>query len=384
MRFKKIVGKVHLWLGLASGIIVVFLGITGCILAFETEIESLQSFRRVRPENKAFLPPSKMLDIATAALPGKKAHGVSYGDRDKPAVVSYYDLDYYYLAFINPYSGEVLKLKNMDRDFFRIVINGHFYLWLPPAIGQPIVASATLVFLVMLITGIILWWPRNKSAAKQRFSIKWSAGFKRKNYDLHNVLGFYTTWIAVFIAITGLVWGFEWFSNGLYFISSGGKQMVLFEESPSDQSKGPLAGAPAIDQLWERFKNETGPGKSVEVHFPGSDSTAVEVALNPAEGTYWKADYRYFDQYSLEEIEVKHPYGKFANASVADKIMRMNYDVHTGQILGLPGKILAFLGSLVAASLPVTGFLIWRGRRRKKPAAIKARPSAVRMKVAGG
>ncbi|MFT4025131.1 MAG: PepSY-associated TM helix domain-containing protein [Flavihumibacter sp.] len=384
MRFKKIIGKLHLWLGLASGIIVVFLGVTGCILAFETEIESLQSFRHVKPENKAFLPPSAMLHIAKAALPGKKAHGVSYGDRDQPAIVSYYDLDYYYLAFVNPYSGELLKLKNMERDFFRIVINGHFYLWLPPEIGQPIVATATLIFLVMLITGIILWWPKNKSAAKQRFSIKWSASFKRKNYDLHNVLGFYATWIAVFFAITGLVWGFQWFSNGLYFITSGGKQMVLFEESLSDVSKAPIAGATAIDQLWDRFKGEAGPGRSVEVHFPTADSTAVEVALNPAAGTYWKADYRYFDQYTLQEIEVKHPYGKFANASVADKIMRMNYDVHTGQILGLPGKILAFFGSLVAASLPVTGFLIWRGRRKKKPLPSKLKPGLTCMEVAGG
>jgi len=272
----------------------------------------------------------------------------------------------------------------MDRDFFRVVVNGHFYLWLPPAIGQPIVASATLVFFVMLISGIILWWPRNKAAAKQRFSIKWSASFKRKNYDLHNVLGFYASWIAMVFAITGLVWGFQWFGNGLYFISSGGKQMVPFEEGLSDKSKAALASVPAIDQLWERFKTEAGPGKTVEVHFPSSDSTAVEVALNPSAGTYWKTDYRYFDQYTMQELDVKHPFGKFANASAADKIVRMNYDVHTGQILGLPGKILAFCGSLIAASLPVTGFLIWRGRRRKKPAAAKLNQPLRGIEVARG
>ena len=59
-------------------------------------------------------------------------------------------------------------------------------------------------------------------------------------------------------------------------------------------------------------------------------------------------------------------YGRYANTSVADKMMRMNYDVHTGAILGITGKIMAFFASLIAASLPVTGFLIWRGRRKKK------------------
>ena len=77
-------------------------------------------------------------------------------------------------------------------------------------------ATATLVFLVMLISGLILWWPKNKKATKQRFSIKWNARWRRKNYDLHNVLGFYATWIAIILAVTGLVWGFEWFAQGYY------------------------------------------------------------------------------------------------------------------------------------------------------------------------
>jgi len=44
----------------------------------------------------------------------------------------------------------------------------------------------------------------------------------------------------------------------------------------------------------------------------------------------------------------------------------MNYDIHVGAILGLPGKIMAFCASLIAASLPVTGVYIWWGRRHKK------------------
>ncbi|RZK63395.1 MAG: PepSY domain-containing protein, partial [Pedobacter sp.] len=73
----------------------------------------------------------------------------------------------------------------------------------------------------------------------------------------------------------------------------------------------------------------------------------------------------FYDQYSLKEIEVKHMYGKLANATAADKLARMNYDIHVGAVLGLAGKIMAFLASLVAASLPITGFIIWRGRHKK-------------------
>ena len=69
---------------------------------------------------------------------------------------------------------------------------------------------------------------------------------------------------------------------------------------------------------------------------------------------------------------------RLQNAAFADKPIRMNYDIHTGGILGLPGKILMFFASLLAASLPVTGVYIWIGRKKKKKVY---RPVAARMEA---
>ena len=44
--------------------------------------------------------------------------------------------------------------------------------------------------------------------------------------------------------------------------------------------------------------------------------------------------------------------------------------MHVGAVLGIAGKLLAFFASLIAASLPVTGFLIWWGRQRKKAVSL--------------
>jgi uncharacterized iron-regulated membrane protein len=365
------IGQIHLWLGLTSGLFVCFLGITGCILAFETEIEdATQSYRFVQVQNSPYIAPSKLKAIADREVPGKHAHSVSY-EKGKATAVVYYaaDPDYYWIVFVNPYTAQVLKVKNMDDDFFRIMINGHYYLWLPPNVGQPVLASATLMFLFLLCSGLILWWPKNKAAAQKRFTVKWTASWKRVNYDLHNVFGFYMTWILIFIAFSGLVMGFQWFAKSAYWVTSGGKAMNQFEESFSDRTLiGTFKGKqPAVDVLWARTlqSSRNFPG-SIEIHIPDSPKAAIEVALNPDTYTYWKADYRYYDQYTLKEIEVKHVYGKFANASIADKLMRANYDIHIGAVLGLTGKIIAFFASLIAASLPVTGFLIWRGRHKKK------------------
>jgi uncharacterized iron-regulated membrane protein len=368
--FKKVTGQVHLWLGLITGALVLFLGITGCILAFEREIEdATQPYRFSPVENRALLPPSKVKAIAIAQLPAKHLHSVTYQPGHSTTAVFYnYNPEYFYQVYLNPYTGKVLKVKDMSQDFFRIVINGHYYLWLPPQIGQPIVATGTLLFVILLISGIILWWPKNKAARKQRFSIKWTARWRRVNYDLHNVLGFYMTWVIIFIAITGLVMGFQWFASSVYWVTSGGNKMVAFYEAQSDSTKAMVHAQPA-DAIWQQTTQSLPQfNGSIDVHIPENNKAAIEIAVNPDTKTYWKMDYRYYDQRTLKEIPVKHANGRLSNAGVGDKIARMNYDIHVGAIAGIPGKVMAFFASLIAASMPVTGFIIWRGRNKKNKA----------------
>ncbi|HRQ52541.1 MAG TPA: PepSY-associated TM helix domain-containing protein, partial [Agriterribacter sp.] len=280
MTFKKLTGKIHLWLGLSSGLVVLILGITGCILAFELEIRSFtEPFRNVKVENRDVLPPSELKGIAEKHLASKKALGIEYPGKDKAAVAAYYDEKKYELVFMNPYSGEVLKHKNMNRDFFRVVLDGHYYLWLPENIGQPIAASATLVFLVMMISGLILWWPKNKAAKKQRFTIKWSARWRRKNYDLHNVLGFYMTWVAIFLAVTGLVFGFQWFARSVYWITSGGETMVEHTHPVSDTTKT-ASFANMADHLWQEHRTGLKGNESIGVYFAAIPTDPVEIAVN--------------------------------------------------------------------------------------------------------
>lgn len=377
MTVKKFVGKIHLWLGLTSGLLVFLIAITGCLYAFQWEIqELLQGYRHVETRNEAFLPPSTLREIAERELPDRKIHGIQYEGNARAASVIFYDYDplYYYIVYVNQYSGEVLKVKNMQHDFFYFVLQGHYYLWLPPAIGEPLVSIATLVFVVMLISGMVLWWPKKKKA-KQRFRIKWDARWRRRNYDLHNVLGFYAMAIALVLALTGLVWGFEWFGSAVYRAAGGDKEMQ-YEEPASPSGPAMLATLP-IDKLWMQLREVYPDVDLLEVHVPESDTSAIAVTVNPDRLTYWKADYHFYDQNTLEEVPSHQVYGRFEKADAADKLIRMNYDIHTGAILGLPGKVLAFFASLICASLPVTGFYIWYGRNYKKSSRVRT-PVTVR------
>ncbi|MDX5478837.1 MAG: PepSY domain-containing protein, partial [Cyclobacteriaceae bacterium] len=110
------------------------------------------------------------------------------------------------------------------------------------------------------------------------------------------------------------------------------------------------------------------------VHPADYEHGSIAANANPDADTYWRIDYRYFDQYTLAELPVDHIWNRFHEASVGEKLQRMNYDIHVGAIAGLPGKFLAFCLSAIIASLPITGFLIWRGRKKKRRKNINNEP----------
>lgn len=366
--FTKAIKILHLWLGLTSGIIVFIIAITGCLYAFQEEIQDFtEQYRFIDKKEQAFLPPSQLIQIARKIYPEKSLHAIQYNSSEEAAeaIFFHYKPSYYHIIYLNPYTGEILKNVNMEEGFFPFILDGHYYLWLPHDIGQVVVASATLIFLFLLLSGLFLWYPKNKNARKQRFSFKWkdTTKWKRKNYDLHNITGFYVLLIALIFAITGLVWGFNWFASSYYKVLGGEKSLVY--EDPISGKKTNAIENP-IDKVWLLMQKEYPEAKSIEVHPPENDSTTIAANANPDAGTFWKMDYRYFDQYTLEEKEVNHIFGRYENAAVSDKLMRMNYDIHTGAIFGLAGKIFAFLISLLIASLPVTGFFVWWNRKKTK------------------
>ena len=370
-RFKKTVLLMHLWLGLVTGLVVFVISLTGAVYCFAPELQNAtQPWRSVEPQQKPVLPPSQLKQIAEKQLPGKPAQYIYYGTPGKAASVLFYGTGgYYYSVFINPYTGRVLQVKNMRREFFTVVLYLHISLLLP--YGDQVVHWCTLVFLLMLVSGIILWWPRNKAARRQRFSVKWGASPKRLTYDLHNVPGFYASWITVFVAITGLIWSFNWFARGVYTLT-GARYSIIQEQPPlSDTTrvKTNTGNRPPLDMVWQHLRADMGRNYvAAGIQLPQTTSAPIVVRATPEERTYYKTDMRYFDQYTAKEFSGAYEWGRYTDAhTVADKIKRMNYDIHVGAIGGWPGRIAVFFAALIAASLPVTGFMIWRNKRKNYP-----------------
>ncbi|MBP1641047.1 MAG: PepSY-associated helix domain protein [Bacteroidetes bacterium] len=369
---KKLFYKLHLWLGLVSGLLVFVIALTGALYAFQAEISSIGSYRHVTARQTPMLPPSQWQAIAEQQLPGKKVNEIRYDGPSKAVQLAFYGYNptYYYIVFLDPYTGNVRKVKNMDKDFFRFVMRGHFYLWLPPAVGQPLVAGATLLFLLVVVSGLVIWIPRNAATIKNRLLLRWKkgVGWPRVNYDLHVVGGVYATLFALIFALTGLVWGFPWFAQQLHRLAGGQTSLRYNDVTPYRHPADTLRATEPIDRVWLLMRKAYPDAASVEIRPPRTDTTLVVASASPCNDKYWKTDYRYFDRYTLKEVKSETIYGRFADTNAGDKLLRMNYDLHTGAILGLPGKIIAFLASLFIAGLPLSGFIIWWRRRKKRRA----------------
>lgn len=367
-RFSKINAWLHLWLGLASGIIVFIMGITGCLLVFEQEIKALTSpYLNVEAQSPdKLLPPSKIYAAVHKALPNKEIHGVWYNGLDKSIKV---DIESDSLIYVNPYNGKITGMVHHE-DFFHFMDEGHRNLWLEREIGSQITAWATVIFFFLLISGLILWFPKkwNKTTRNASFKIKWDAKFKRLNYDLHNVMGFYTLILAMLIAFTGLLMSFHWLRESTYWIAGGWadekekKEQIVAakKDNLSQQQLDKLAGA---DFIWKKVRTEIAKEnkEAVIIHFPDEPKDDFYACTDMNKGV-WRD--LYFNSQTLELLPSSQDY--IGDARFSKWLMRSNYSLHIGAIGGITTKIIYFAASLICASLPITGFYIWWGRKKKQ------------------
>lgn len=385
-KLKKTVNKLHLWLGLTIGFFVFIISITGALYAFQAEFtnyfrkdaiyhyEENISSKKVLPlkvlEQKVNEQTQEVYPIHWVNIPlDKSLSYVFYYYERNPEAWNYFD-EYviYKSVYVNPFTGTVLAEYDETQDFFNIVKSIHFSFLLKTDWGTYVCGIPTLIFLFMLISGIILWWPKNKSARKQRFWFNWKniKSWKRKNYDLHNILGFYSSLLALIVAITGLYYAFFFIQAFIYFTFSGGETVYPDFANITTTAPIELRNDRTLDKIAQKVE-ETYPtayGYALDFgheHLDDHEHPNYSVFVKQLDYSYHVNHSLIFDENSGELLH-QHSH---EDKNLGEKAIAANYDTHIGAILGLPGKILAFILSLICASLPITGFLVWWGRNNK-------------------
>ncbi|NIG57395.1 PepSY domain-containing protein [Chitinophaga sp. Cy-1792] len=375
---RKVIDWLHLWLGLASGIIVLIIAVTGCLYVFQKEINEwyYKDTMFVQPAATPVLPLTTLTSRAQEALgPDMPISGTTaftdpdrawefYTYKGNDTAITYFGaIEYYKMVYVNPYTGVVTGVIDFKHNFFAIVKYIHWSLLLNTPYGQPIVGWSTFIFVILLITGLVLWWPKkwSKATRDQSFKVKWKAGFKRLNYDLHNVLGFYALAIALVLALTGMVWAFSWFEATVYVVASRSVTPPAASAAVSDTTLKSSAVPKALDISFAAARKLLPGARRFYVYGGGGGTAPNTIGAYYGKEVYYGNDELKFDQYSGKLLERNN----FKNKNAGEKLIRMNYDIHVGAIGGIPGKIIAFIVSLICASLPVTGFYVWWNKKKK-------------------
>ncbi|MBC6698523.1 PepSY-associated TM helix domain-containing protein [Hymenobacter puniceus] len=426
--------NIHLYLSLVSGLVIAVVCFTGGVLVFEKELEQAwhperyfvtpastprlplsqltQAVRAYKPEGKIaglkiYVDPARTVEISLAGAPGgpsgerkPEAARVAQGSKPsegarekgvegrgkegkggKEAGKGGAEGGRGPVVFVNPYTAAVTGELNYRETFFFTMMALHRGM-VGGAIGKLVVGVSTVLFLVIIGTGLVLWWPASRKAVQQRLQVKWSGGWKRLNHDLHIVLGFYSALLLFVFAFTGLAWSFEWFNKGIYAVTNssmerpeppvsvvpaGAAALVPIEPTvpvAPEAQPAAVAAAPGLtaDAALTQAQKLAPAAVYYSLQLPKDAAGSIRVATLQPNAVYENAtDEVYLDQYSGSVLRSQ----TYEQRNLGQRVRGLFKPVHTGAIFGWPSKIISFVVCLLGVTFPITGTIMWLNRLSK-------------------
>lgn len=368
---KKIFRRMHLWLSVPFGLLITLICFSGAMLVFEKEIMETSAPQRYYVEQigEKALPIDELMEKVAGVLPDSvQVTGITAFSNPERTWLVNLSKPHRASMYINPYTGEI-KGRNERAPFFTTMFKMHRWMmgsaraedgsmgW-----GKLCVGISTLMFVFVLVTGAIIWWPRNRKVLGNRLSIQTKKGWRRFWYDLHVAGGIYALVFLLAMALTGLTWSFQWYRNGFYAVfgietPQGGGHHV--QSSKGKERKGHKESS-KHDLHWQKVYEELAkrnPDFKQIALSRGSASVSFE-----RWGNQRASDKYMFNTRSGEITEVS----LYKDIPDSGKIRGWIYSVHVGSWGGLLTRILTFLAALLGASLPLTGYYLWIKRLKRK------------------
>ena len=392
---KKIFRKIHLWLSVPFGLIITLVCFSGAMLVFENEVNewSRPDLYYVETVKESPLSMDKLLEKVAMALPDSvSVTGVSISSDPGRAYQVSLSKPRRASLYVDQYTGEV-KGKSERSGFFMFMFRMH--RWLLDSMnpgnegifwGKMIVGVSTLLLVFVLISGIVIWWPRTRKALKNSLKITVSKGWRRFWYDLHVAGGMYALFFLLAMALTGLTWSFPWYRTAFYKVFGVEVQQRAAQghEQKSDAQKRDTKLAAHREK--KREGNEVRKGE--RSRRPENNHSDMYSVTSPF--VYWQEIYDKlrrqnpeYKQISISSGTASVSFNRFGNQRASDrysfntdngeftetslyqhqdksgKIRGWIYSVHVGNWGGMFTRILTFIAALLGAALPLTGYYLW-------------------------
>ena len=258
-QIKKLFKQVHLYLSLPFGIVITLICFSGAMLALEKDVapSAQRHLLYVAPTSEARLPLDQLLKQTQATLPEdvKITGATVFADSlrsykfslSKPHKASMY---------VNPYTGEVLG-SPQRAPFFATMFKLHRWLLGPARAadgsigwGKLLVGTSTLLFVFILLTGLIIWWPKSTRALRASLKIPVSRGLRPFLHGLHLSGGALSLVLLLLMATTGLTWSFKWYKDGLFALLGATTEAAPNKTpSPKARKQTDFAWQQALDNV---------------------------------------------------------------------------------------------------------------------------------------
>jgi uncharacterized iron-regulated membrane protein len=361
--------NVHLWIGLGLAILLVPVSLSGALLVWHDHLDALVNPARYAVTAGPALSPSALLIRAREALPpGLESVAVRLPESAGwPATVSAREQRHgergagarptVLTVYLEPATGRVLGVVEFRRSLVGFLHRFHENLTVTDYSGRAIVGWSGVAMLVMSLTGIYLWWPRN---AGFRRGLRWRRG-PTISLNLHHLLGF---WIAVPIAVvsaTGIYLGFP----------QQGREPLSSLAPMTPQQRGGFA-APFLRDA----KLDADRARNIALEAVAQSRLAAIFLPNQQTGM-WRVQLHAHNGGPAMTVLVEDRTGTahLLVPQTGDRIAQWIRWIHEGSHSGPVWQALVFACGILPAILVITGLLIWLRSRRAE--VVKPRLSAV-------
>lgn len=348
----------HLSIALVAAVFVVILGVTGSIMAFEPELDHLLHRNLWHVEAQGELMSLDQIASKMAlAFPGERLTGAWVSEApDLACRVSLPGK----LVYVNPYTGGVVGLGATTPDLLARIHQLHLrLLWMShPDAGKKIVGWMDIAMLFLVLSGFYLWWPL------KRVTVSWNASRRRRWLDVHAVTGLSVFAFLLLLGITGAAIAFDGGENLMYRVT-GSKPA----ERPAHVVTPLPAGHISLDRAMDIARAALPGATPFQISIPGPPGTYGIRSRFPEDLTPGGRSRVEVDQYTGAVIFAESS----RTAPAGTRAVILNRAIHTGDVFGMPSKILMSLASALTVVMAISGLLTWWNR--KYPAG-KARPAS--------
>lgn len=366
--------KVHWFLGITAGIILLIIGTTGAILSFEKEIIKLinsDSYYVKVVEGEERLSTKELLEKFQNSNPNAKINSISFSSEATSSTVITIQGEGENARrginkYVNPYTAEVLP-DLVGKEFFLFVFKLHRWLAFPQEIreiGKQTVAISTISLIILIISAIVVYWGRIKHAFFKSFTFKFKHKGRAFLSTMHSAIGMWVIPFYLLASLTGLYWSYDWYNNMLYKVA--GVEKPKRQQSSQGQKTKEVNQSPKFDDVQ----------KAVEMFdiFVQRDYSDATLRF-PQKGTIYSFNYLDIDPAHYRarntlEVDInswqllKHE--RYNDLALNERLMKSMLPLHTGEYFGIVGQIGMFISSLLMSLFTITGFMLYLQRRKKK------------------